>query len=180
MQYISKYESPLGEIVLASDGNALTGCWFTGQKYFARTLSNDYEESDLPIFRQVAEWLDCYFSGCNPNFTPPLYLNGTAFQVSVWRILQQIPYGKVVTYSDIAKEIAHERGRAKMSAQAVGGAVGNNPISIIVPCHRVIGSDGSLTGYAGGVDRKAKLLNIERAIYKENKISSNVCGNQKK
>lgn len=170
MQYISKYESPLGEILLASDGEALIGLWFVGQKYFARTLSSDHIESDLPIFHQVVEWLDCYFGGNNPGFIPPLHLNGTPFQLAVWHILQQIPYGKVVTYNDIAKEIARERGKNNMSAHAVGGAVGHNPISIILPCHRVVGSNGNLTGYAGGIDKKIKLLEIEHIDFNKEKL----------
>ena len=117
----------------------------------------------LVLFPQTSEWLDCYFSGKKPDFTPALQLNDTPFRIAVWKILQQIPYGEVVTYKDIAQEIARQKGISSMSAQAIGGAVGHNPISIIIPCHRVIGSNGNLTGYAGGLDRKINLLALEGA-----------------
>lgn len=164
MQYTFKYNSPLGEMTIASDGESLTGDWFVGQKYAACTLRGNGEEHDLPIFHQAVEWFDCYFGGYNPNFFPPLRLVGSPFRLAVWRILQQIPYGEVTTYSNIAKEIACERDIETMSAQAVGGAVGHNPFAIIIPCHRVIGSNGSLTGYAGGIDRKIKLLEMEHPL----------------
>lgn len=161
MQYINYYSSPLGKITLASNGNELIGLWFEGQKYFGSTLNGEYKQKSLPVFEQTAKWLDIYFSGQNPNFTPPLYLSSTLFRNEVWKILLTIPYGKIMTYGEIAKLIAENRGVEKMSAQSVGGAVGHNPISIIVPCHRVVGTDGSLTGYAGGVDIKEKLLKFE-------------------
>lgn len=161
MQYINHYNSPLGKITFASNGKELTGLWFDGQKYFASTLTKEYEQKNLPVFEQTAKWLDIYFSGKNPDFTPPLFLSSTSFRNEVWKILLTIPYGIVMTYGEIAKLMAENRGVEKMSAQAVGGAVGHNPISIIVPCHRVVGTDGSLTGYAGGVDIKEKLLKIE-------------------
>ena len=161
MQYITHYQSPLGGITMASDGTALTGLWFDGQKYFASTLGADYKEKDLPVFTESKRWLDIYFSGREPNFTPPLSLNGSAFRMAVWQILQSIPYGQTITYGDIAKQLAAQQSKARMSAQAVGGAVGHNPISIIVPCHRVIGAGGSLTGYAGGIDKKVQLLELE-------------------
>lgn len=161
MQYITHYQSPLGGITMASDGTALTGLWFDGQKYFASTLGADYKEKDLPVFTESKRWLDIYFSGREPNFTPPLSLNGSAFRMAVWQILQSIPYGQTITYGDIAKQLAAQQNKARMSAQAVGGAVGHNPISIIVPCHRVIGAGGSLTGYAGGIDKKVQLLELE-------------------
>lgn len=163
MEYTSHYNSPLGQITLASNGTCLTGLWFEGQKFFARTLANRTQEKDLPVFHQTSEWLDCYFSGKKPDFTPALQLNDTPFRIAVWKILQQIPYGEVVTYKDIAQEIARQKGISSMSAQAIGGAVGHNPISIIIPCHRVIGSNGNLTGYAGGLDRKINLLALEGA-----------------
>lgn len=162
MQYTNKYKSPLGEITLASDGDHLTGLWFDGQKYFATTLSEENQERDLPIFEQTKEWLDCYFMGKVPGFTPPIHLEDTPFRLAVWDLLSKIPYGKVVTYKDLAREIAQQKGLSSMSTQAIGGAVGHNPISIIIPCHRVVGSDGSLTGYAGGIDKKKSLLQIER------------------
>jgi len=164
MHYINHYNSPLGKITFASNGKELTGLWFDGQKYFASTLTKEYEEKNLPVFEQTAKWLDIYFSGQNPNFTPPLYLSSTQFRNEVWKILLAIPYGSVITYGEIADIMAKKRGAENMSAQAIGGAVGHNPISIIVPCHRVMGKNGSLTGYAGGVDIKEKLLKIENAL----------------
>lgn len=161
MHYINHYNSPLGKITFASNGKELTGLWFNGQKYFASTLTKEYEQKNLPVFEQTAKWLDIYFSGKNPDFTPPLYLSSTQFRNEVWKILLTIPYGKIMTYGEIAKLMAENRGVEKMSAQAIGGAVGHNPISIIVPCHRVMGKNGSLTGYAGGVDIKEKLLKFE-------------------
>lgn len=164
MHYINHYNSPLGKITFASNGKELTGLWFNGQKYFASTLTKEYEPKNLPVFEQTAKWLDVYFSGQNPNFTPPLYLSSTQFRNEVWKILLAIPYGSVITYGGIADIMAKKRGAENMSAQAIGGAVGHNPISIIVPCHRVMGKNGSLTGYAGGVDIKEKLLKIENAL----------------
>lgn len=163
MQYIHHYQSPLGGITLAATESALTGLWFDGQKYFGATLTEKYEEKELPVFAQAKSWLDCYFSGKEPDFTPALALSGTPFCLAVWEILLQIPYGKVTTYGNIAERIAAQRGQKTMSAQAVGGAVAHNPVSIIVPCHRVVGSGGSLTGYAGGLDKKLQLLTLERA-----------------
>ena len=161
MQYITHYQSPLGGITISSDGTSLTGLWFDGQKYFASTLGADYEEKDLPVFTEAKRWLDIYFSAREPDFTPPLALNGSAFRMAVWQILQNIPYGQTITYGDIARQLAAQTGKARMSAQAVGGAIGHNPISIIVPCHRVVGAGGSLTGYAGGIDKKVQLLELE-------------------
>ena len=161
MQYITHYSSPIGAITIASNGTSLTGLWFDGQKYFASTLGADYKEKDLPVFTEAKRWLDIYFSGREPDFTPPLSLNGSAFRMAVWQILQSIPYAQTITYGDIARQLAAQQGKTKMSAQAVGGAVGHNPISIIVPCHRVVGADGSLTGYAGGIDKKVQLLELE-------------------
>lgn len=163
MHYINHYNSPLGKITFASNGKELTGLWFNGQKYFASTLTKEYEQKNLPVFEQTAKWLDIYFSGKNPDFMPPLYLSSTQFRNEVWKILLAIPYGSVITYGGIADIMAKKRGAENMSAQAIGGAVGHNPISIIVPCHRVVGTDGSLTGYAGGVDIKEKLLKFENA-----------------
>ena len=162
MEYTHHYDSPLGGITAASDGEHLTGLWFDGQKYFACTLDRENREADLPVFEQTGRWLDIYFSGKAPDFTPPLAMKASAFRRAVWEILLTIPYGQTMTYSEIAERIAAQRGIEKMSAQAVGGAVGHNPISLIVPCHRVVGSDGSLTGYAGGLSRKARLLEMEK------------------
>ncbi len=162
MQYISHYHSPLGDILLAADQIGLTGLWFEGQKYFALYLDKEHEEKEVPVLKQAKEWLDIYFSGKEPDFKLPLHFTGTDFQNEVWEILSAIPYGQTTTYGEIAKQIAAKRGLARMSAQAVGGAVGHNEISIIVPCHRVVGSNGSLTGYAGGIDKKIKLLTLEK------------------
>lgn len=162
MQYTETYFSPMGEILLASDGLALTGLWFQEQKYFGAGLSAAATQTVLPVFEQTKQWLRLYFEGEKPEFMPEVKLCGTAFQLAVWEILRKIPYGQTTTYGEIALEIAKQRGLAHMSAQAVGGAVGHNPISIIVPCHRVVGSQNSLTGYAGGVEIKEKLLHLER------------------
>lgn len=162
-QCITHYQCPLGGILLAVDETSLTGLWFEGQKYFARTLDDHCEERQLPIFDTAKRWLDIYFSGECPDFSVPLHFLGTEFQKSVWNLLCGIPYGKTVTYGQIAERLAESRGLAHMSAQAVGGAVGHYPIGIIVPCHRVVGANGSLTGYAGGVDKKRKLLQLEQA-----------------
>ena len=163
MQYIHYYTSPLGEILLAADDIGLTGLWFEGQKYFADSLKTDHEERELPVFQQASEWLDTYFAGNEPENRVPLHFTGTAFQNEVWRMLCLIPYGKTMTYGEIAGKIAEKRGLQRMSAQAVGRAVGRNPISILIPCHRVVGADGNLTGYAGGIDKKAALLKLEGA-----------------
>ena len=162
MQYIYKYQSPIGGITIASDGSSLTGLWFDGQKYFAASLSPEHEEKVLPVFEQTIEWLDCYFSGKNPGFMPEMHLESTPFRLSAWEILKKIPYGKIITYKDIAKEIARLNGLSSMSTQAVGNAVGHNPISIIIPCHRVVSCNGSLTGYAGGISKKIELLTLEQ------------------
>ena len=162
MEYTSHYLSPLGGILLSGDEIGLTGLWFEGQKYFALHLDTDHEERDLPLFQDARRWLDIYFSGKEPDFKMPLHVIGTDFQKEVWRILCQIPYGKTMTYGEVAARLAARKGLAHMSAQAVGGAVGHNKISILVPCHRVVGVDGSLTGYAGGMDKKVKLLTLEK------------------
>ena len=167
MVYVYIYESPLGKHTAASNGMALTGLWFEGQKYFGSTLSEAHEERQLPVFEKTKDWLDLYFYGENPDFMPPLALCGSDFRKAVWKIIRQIPYGQTMTYGEIAKEMARKMGVAQMSAQAVGSAVGRNPISIIVPCHRVVGSNGSLTGYAGGVERKASLLALEKVDLKQ-------------
>ncbi|MCD7853414.1 MAG: methylated-DNA--[protein]-cysteine S-methyltransferase [Oscillospiraceae bacterium] len=162
MQYTSRYRSPIGDILLAADDVGLTGLWFEGQKYFALHLDQEHEEREIPLFTEVKRWLDVYFAGREPEFDVPLHLMGSEFQNTVWKILCAIPYGKTMTYGEIAKQIAAERGMKRMAAQAVGGAVGHNEISIIVPCHRVVGTNGSLTGYGGGIDKKVKLLKLEQ------------------
>ena len=232
-EYTWHYESPLGGIIMASDGEALTGLWFDGQKYFADTLASYHEEKKLPVFTQTKKWLDLYFRGKNPDFTPPLRLKGSEFRRKVWNILLEIPYGETMTYGEIARKLAEAPAgdsdtadgggdpagdtgiagagvelagdssavdgggdpvgassiadvgvelagylsaadagatttpkkvgaKRHVCAQAVGGAVGHNPISLIVPCHRVVGADGSMTGYAGGIDKKGKLLELEQ------------------
>ncbi len=161
MVYTCHYASPLGGITLASDGGAITGLWFDGQKYFGDTLPAQHEARELPVFDQAKSWLDIYFGGAAPDFTPPLSMETTPFRKAVWEILLTIPYGQTMTYGAIAERLAKRKGLPAMSAQAVGGAVGHNAISLIIPCHRVVGTNGSLTGYAGGVDKKAKLLALE-------------------
>ncbi len=163
MTYTQHYDSPLGGILLTADDVGLTGLWFDGQKYFARGLSNERIAQETPILTEAKRWLDIYFTGKKPDFTPPLHPIGSAFRRSVWEILLQIPYGQTTTYGEIARQLAKKQGLDRMSAQAVGGAVGHNEISIIIPCHRVVGADGSLTGYAGGIGKKEKLLELERA-----------------
>ncbi|HBJ98340.1 MAG TPA: 6-O-methylguanine DNA methyltransferase [Clostridiales bacterium] len=161
MVYVSKYNSRLGKIFIASDGNFLTGLWFNGQKYFADNLPEEFEYKELEIFKLTKKWLDEYFSGEKPNFIPPISMgNISSFRKRVWEIMLEIPYGQTSTYGKIAKQIETETGK-RASAQAVGGAVGRNSISIIIPCHRVVGTNGSLTGYAGGIDKKIELLKIE-------------------
>lgn len=158
----SRLHSPLGEVRLRSDGESLTGLWFVGQVNDAKDIDDIEIKNDLPIFGQVESWLESYFSGKQTSITIPLQPKGTSFQQRVWQILQEISYGKTMTYGEIAQRIAKEKGVATYSAQAAGQAVGKNPISILIPCHRVLGKNGALTGYAGGVHRKEQLLRIER------------------
>lgn len=167
MQYTTKYQSPLGEILIAADEKGLTGLWFVGQKYFASSIDKDNEEKEIPTLKDTKKWLDIYFSGQEPTFKLPLHFIGTKFQNEVWEILYSIPYGKTMTYGEIANILAKKKSLKKMSAQAVGGAVGKNKISIIVPCHRVIGKNGNLTGYAGGIDKKIELLKLEQGYKNE-------------
>ncbi len=201
MQYIHHYKSPLGAIILTSDGRALTGLWFEESRSgkpradslngVNRAVSHKGDrkmpedvpiKKDLSVFDQTDRWLDIYFSGKEPDFTPPLSVHGTAFREMVWEILLAIPYGQTISYGEIATIIAARRSqtgtvsgsdrppisaqavKTRMSAQAVGGAVSHNPISLIIPCHRVIGTDGSLTGYAGGLERKQALLELEKIL----------------
>lgn len=164
MTYIYEYTSPLGSITLASSGESLTGLWFNGQKHFPHNLISESTEAELPVFTQAINWLDTYFSGKAPEFIPQISLQTTPFRKAVYDILLTIPYGQTMTYGEIANIIAKQNGVERMSAQAVGGAVGHNPVSIIIPCHRVIGAYGSLTGYAGGLDRKIELLKLEKAL----------------
>lgn len=161
MDYVHHYGSPLGGITVASDGKALVGLWFDGQKHYADALDTVREEATLPVFEEADAWLDAYFGGSVPNFTPPTNVRGSSFRRRVCRILLEIPYGETRTYGSIARQIAAERGLQRMSAQAVGSAVGRNPVSLIIPCHRVVGTSGSLTGYGGGIWRKVRLLELE-------------------
>ena len=174
MIYTSEYESPLGTLLLACDDQGLTGLWFReGSKYCGYGLREDARPRETDFFNQAKKWLDLYFSGRDPGFLPRIHLVGTPFRNRVGEILCEIPYGKTVTYGWIADRLAKERGLEKMSARAVGGAVGHNPISIIVPCHRVVGADGLLTGYAGGIERKIALLELEGAEIQERR--AHVC-----
>lgn len=161
MIYTQHYDSPLGGILLSADETGLTGLWFDGAKYFAKGLPQERADQETPALLQAKQWLDLYFSGAEPDFTPPLHPAGTAFQQAIWQLLLQIPYGQTATYGELARRLAREKGRETLSAQAVGGAVGHNPISLIIPCHRVVGAGGNLTGYAGGVDKKRALLALE-------------------
>ena len=151
------YNSPLGTLALSAKDGLLMQLSFAGNT----NCQNEIAPADKNALSAACRWLDIYFSGCSPDFVPPMHLDGTEFRMKVWQLLQQIPYGRTISYSDIAKQIAAQQGRQKMSAQAVGGAVGANPIAIIIPCHRVVGKNGSLTGYAGGLDKKIALLKIE-------------------
>lgn len=164
MYYSTTYSSPIGLLTLACDGDHLVGLWTEGQKYHGGTIPEVMiEKGDLPVFEAAKQWLDRYFRGEEPDLAElPLAPIGGEFRQGVWRILCEIPYGQLITYGEIAKKMAVKMGKESMSSQAVGGAVGHNPISIIIPCHRVVGSNGSLTGYAGGVQQKVKLLELER------------------
>jgi len=161
VQYTSVYYSPLGDMVITADDTAVTGVQFAGQKHFDPAVCGACEETETPLIIRVKKWLDVYFSGKEPDFRLPLRFAGTDFQKEVWGILCTIPYGQTMTYGDIAGILSARRCTGKMSAQAVGGAVGRNPIAILVPCHRVIGKDGSMTGYAAGIHRKIALLQLE-------------------
>ena len=163
MTFVLQYESPLGGILLAADEIGLIGLWFDSEKYFADTLPSEYEKRETSVLADAEHWLNIYFAGREPDFMPPLHPIGSEFRMAVWEILLQIPYGKTTTYGEIARQLAIKQGRPKISAQAVGGAVGHNKISIMIPCHRVVGANGSLTGYAGGIDKKMKLLEMEHA-----------------
>lgn len=161
-KYTHKYDSPFGELIASSDGRNLTGLRFAGQKYYpGDDISRSVDSDKLSIFKKTDKWLDEYFSGHIPDFMPSLYMEGTQFQLKVWDILKEIKYGETITYGEIADRIASDMKIEKMAAQAVGSAVGHNPIAIIVPCHRVVGKDGSLTGYAAGIKTKLSLLTLE-------------------
>ncbi len=159
--YTCTINSPVGRLIAASDGVSLIGLWIEGQKYFCSGLKCNLEDPHLPIFHTVQKWIEAYFTGKQPHVDFPLAPSGSNFRKTVWKILCEIPYGHLTTYSAIAKQLCAQSDRASMSAQAIGGAVAHNPISIIIPCHRVIGADGNLTGYAGGIDTKIALLAVE-------------------
>ena len=169
MIYMGRYDSPLGPITLAGEDGALTGLWFDGQKYFGAGLPAGTPEGEPPVFRQVRAWLDRYFRGEDPGPAPPLAPAGTAFQRAVWEVLREIPYGRAATYGQVAQAAGRGLGR-NTSPRAAGSAVGRNPISLLIPCHRVVGAGGSLTGYAGGLERKEALLKLEGAeIFLDNR-----------
>ena len=163
MYYSTTYSSPIGRITLASNGDNLVGLWMECQKYFGDTVSEEMaEKPNLAVFKNTKRWLEHYFKGKRPAVSDlSLAPNGGKFRQAVWDILCEIPYGEVVTYGEIAQKMAARMGKTSMSSQAVGGAVGHNPISIIIPCHRVVGANGSLTGYAGGIEKKIRLLGWE-------------------
>ncbi|HML36282.1 MAG TPA: methylated-DNA--[protein]-cysteine S-methyltransferase [Bacillota bacterium] len=163
MIYSMRYSSPVGLLWLAAEGESLVGLWLEDQKYFKDTVDEDMEERPgIPVLAAAKDWMDRYFAGQKPAISElPLAPRGGEFRTAVWNILCEIPYGEVTTYGEIAKKMAAKMNKATMSSQAVGGAVGRNPISIIIPCHRVVGTSGSLTGYAGGLDKKIKLLEHE-------------------
>lgn len=165
MYYTAHYKSPIGDLLLASDENSITGLWIKGQKYTESTMPKGMiERNDIPVLREGIEWLDDYFSKKKPELSRlPLAPSGSVFRQQIWKILTEIPYGELITYGDIAAEAAKRMGKERISAQAVGGAVGHNPIAIIIPCHRVVGAKGNLTGYAGGIEKKAYLLRHEGA-----------------
>lgn len=170
MDYITYYNSPMGRLILGSDGENLTGIWIREEDYLKEAQGRETEEQEgLPIFSQTSSWLDRYFAGEKPEISElPLKLEGTLFRMEVWKLLCEIPYGETTTYGKIAKKIAAKMGKEKMSAQAVGGAVGHNPIPIVVPCHRVIGADGSMTGFSCGMENKIWLLTHEGFLKDDN------------
>ncbi len=170
MEVSTHYMSPLGNILLAADNTGLIGAWFEGQKYFPTYRLQDCAEQETTHLCEARVWLDIYFSGREPPFLPSLCPRGTAFQSEVWALLRDIPYGTTVTYGDLARRLAEQHGIRQMSARAVGCAVGRNPLSILIPCHRVLGAGGQLTGYAGGIDRKQALLRLEGVD-----VSSRLC-----
>jgi methylated-DNA-[protein]-cysteine S-methyltransferase len=161
MEYIQKIKSPVGILTVSSDGKNISGLWIEGQKYFEKTLEQDILEQNLPIFDTLRNWLDIYFSGKEPDFIPSLMPKGSPFQESIWTALCKIPYGQTISYGDLAKQFELENKGRHTSPRAVGNAVGHNPISILIPCHRVLGKNNNPTGYAGGIDKKIMLLRLE-------------------
>lgn len=160
MDYSTNYDSPLGKILLVSDGDALCGLYFYDHLFFKDSIYITVENDDLDVFIKAKRWLDEYFEGKNPKIDFKIKPEGSEFRLKVWKIIQEIPYGETLTYGEIASKIS-----PTMAPQAVGGAVGHNPVSIIIPCHRVLGAGGKLTGYAGGIERKMKLLDLEKISY---------------
>lgn len=160
MIYLTTYPTPVGRVTLAGDGNRLTGLWFEGQRHFTSPLPDPVAYGELPLFDDVRRWLTVYFAGHRPDFMPPVGPTGTPFRRAVWKLLGRIPYGTVVSYGQLAEALTRTTG-TRVSPRAVGNAVGHNPVSLLIPCHRVVGSDGSLTGYAGGLPLKARLLALE-------------------
>ena len=164
MMIFDTFDSPLGEMVLCSDGTYLTAVTFAGQKYQDKHIPAAAAAGSCPVLEETKAWLRQYFSGSIPAYLPPMRTTGTPFQECIWKLLLEIPHGQTTTYGALAKKCAEAMGRETMSAQAVGGAVGRNPISVLIPCHRVLGADGSLTGYASGKEKKEALLKLENAI----------------
>lgn len=179
MYYKTNYNSPIGQLTIAAHNNSLIGVWLEGQKYFQGSIKTELDFNDnIEVFQRTKAWLDRYFRGEKPEISElSLAPIGNDFRQNVWKILCEIPYGEVITYGDIAKQIAKKRGLLHMSAQAIGGAVGHNPISIIIPCHRVVGANGNLTGYAGGINTKIKLLEHEKSIYQDFLFLLKLCTN---
>ena len=168
MIYYKEYSSPIGKLTLVSDGTYLIGLYIKGQKYFLENIKEEMQiNDDLIIFKNTEDWLDKYFACLKPDIKDlKLKPQGSDFRIMVWQILETIPYGEVITYGEIAKKVAKIMGKSKMSSQAIGGAVSHNPISIIIPCHRVVGVNNELVGYAGGLDVKKKLLDFEKILNK--------------
>lgn len=164
MERSCRLETPLGPVILTGDASALSSLRFVGQRYFPDTLPEPCCPDSLPVFAQTADWLRLYFSGRDPGFLPPLRPEGTPFRLAVWKALLRIPYGQTVSYGELAARLSERSGGGRVSARAVGGAVGHNPISLLIPCHRVVGANGALTGYAGGLERKRLLLRLEQGV----------------
>ena len=164
MERSCRLETPLGPVILTGDALALASLRFVGQRYFPDTLPEPCGPDSLPVFAQTADWLRVYFSGRDPGFLPPLRPEGTPFRLAVWKALLRIPYGQTVSYGELAARLETQAGAGRVSARAVGGAVGHNPISLLIPCHRVVGFNGALTGYAGGLERKRLLLRLEQGV----------------
>ena len=170
MDYMHNYMSPLGEISVASDGESLIGLWFNSQKYFGSTISEPFRYEMVDVFKDTFRWLDLYFSGKQPNFLPKIFLRCSEYRIEVFNELLRIPFGKTVTYSDISHALVERKIMLKASPRAVANAIGHNPISVIIPCHRVIGKNGNMTGYAAGIERKIQLLNHESAYFRKSRL----------